>query len=296
MIPLFVAVVVIAVIVLFIGLAYSVSTKLLKPPRRIGKWNPRDLGYDYEELSISVGDIVLKGWLIPRGSNKTVIAIHGYTSSKYDEGYMKPIIKMLADNGFNVVALDLRGHGDSGGEYTTLGYLEEDDMVEVIDWLVENKGGLVESIGVIGYSMGGAVAIMLAARDKRVKAVVADSPYMDIIASGRRWVKRLREPLRSILLALYPLIVYFTKKRSGVDTEALKIHRYADKISQPILLICGRNDDLVYVDEIEKFYDFVKKYSREASIWVTGSRHVSSINDYPSEYESKVIGFFKRWL
>lgn len=288
----------IILVLALVGIAYMASRRLLKPPRRRGEWTPRDLGYDYEDVVITTSDgVVLKGWFIDRGSDKTIIVLHGYTSSKWDNIYIKPVVDMLARNGFNVVVVDLRAHGESGGEYTTLGYLEARDLMELIDWLKKSKPGKTRRIGIIGYSMGGAIAIMLASRSEApVDAVVADSPYISVVSSGERWIMRMKGVMRSVLLLVYPLIVWFASRSIGVRVEELDMRRYAEKIKKPILVIAGRNDDLVGVEEVREFFDSLRKTNGNAELWVTDAPHVRSVELYPGEYEDKIVGFFRRWL
>ncbi len=283
--------------ILIVILAAIAANKLLRPPRRVGSWTPRDLGFDFEDVEVETGDgTMLKGWFIDRGSRSTIIAIHGYTSSRWDETYMKPVIKILAEAGYNVAAFDFRAHGESGGEYTTLGYHERRDIMDIITWLKENRKDRAENIGLIGYSMGGAVTIMVSSMDDRVSAGVADSPYINIVSSGKRWIKRFGEPLRTLLLISYPLIIRFVSGRAGIDPEELNMMRYAEKIGKPLLVIAGRRDDLVHVSEALDFCKVAHSHNKNVERWITDSRHVESIRDYPDEYRERVVGFFERWV
>ncbi len=278
-------------------LASVAAGKMLRPPRKIGDWDPKSLGFDYDDVSVEASDgVVLKGWFIDRGSDKTIIALHGYTSSRWDETYMKPVIKILGEAGYNVAVFDFRAHGESGGEMTTLGFRERRDVMEIISWFRENKKDKAVKVGLIGYSMGGAVAIMVSAMDNRVDAAVADSPYINIIASGKRWIKRLGEPLRSLLLIGYPLIVYFVSRRAGIDPSELDMMKYAEKIKKPLLVIAGKRDDLVALSEAIDFCKVAHSHNKNVERWITDSAHVESIKDYPDEYRERVIGFFERWL
>jgi dipeptidyl aminopeptidase/acylaminoacyl peptidase len=271
------------------------ARKLASPPKKIGDWNPRNLGFEFEKVEVKTSDgLTLRGWLIPGGSEKTVIVAHGYTSSKWDEWYMKPVANILARNNFNVAVFDMRAHGESDGEETTLGYCEVDDIGVIINYL--KKRGLANRLGIIGYSMGGAVALMSLARYEELKAGVADSPYIDIRASGKRWINRVGAPLRYILLASYPLIMRLTASRTGASPEKLVMYQYAQSINKPLLIIGGQQDDLVAIDEIKKFYDEVRKVNKNVELWETSSKHVSAIQDYPREYEERIVSFFNRWL
>ncbi len=289
--------IIVIVSLILVSLAYIAANKLLKPPRRIGKWKPSDLGYRYEEFNVETSDgLKLHGWIIPRNSDKTILVLHGYTSSKYDEHYVKPVIDILARNNFNAVVLDLRAHGESHGELTTLGLREVEDIEKLLQWLRDEKPELTNRIGVIGYSMGGAIALMLGARSSDVKAIVADSPYMDIVASGRRWIMRLKGLMKTLLLSVYPLIIRFAEHKAGINARELRMINYAKKINKPVLIIAGRNDDLVSLDEIKEFYTILKHYNDKVELWITDSKHVSSIRDYPEEYEKRIIDFYNKYL
>ena len=277
--------------------AVGASKKMVSPPRARGSWTPKDLGHEYEDVEVTTPDGVrLRGWFIDKGSDKTVLAIHGYTSSKWDETYMRPVIDILARNGFNVAAFDMRAHGDSGGDITTLGKKEAADMRAVIEWLRRERPDKARKVGAIGYSMGGAVTIMLAAEPGLLDAAVADSPYIDIMRSGRRWVKRVRGLLGALLRLAYPLIARFTSSKAGIKPEDLNMMRFAKRVKTPILLIAGRRDDLVTVEEIREFYDAVRKVNPNVEIWVTDSAHVRTVEDRPREYEEKIISFLKRFM
>ena len=288
---------IIVIAAILVLLAFVAAKKLLSPPRKKGAWTPRDLGFNYQDVEVVADDgVKLRGWFIDVGSVNTVIAIHGYTSSRWDEAYMKPVIRILARNGFNVLAFDFRAHGESEGKYTTLGVRELRDYRKIISWLKNNYPNKAKKVGVIGYSMGGAVAIMLAATENKIDAVVADSPYMDIIASGKRWIKRMKQPMRSLLLAVYPLIVSFASHIAGMDTDELRIINYADKVNKPLLIIAGRRDDLVSINEIGSFFQRAKAHGKLVELWISGSPHVRTIVDEPEEYEKRIVSFFRRWL
>lgn len=280
-----------------VAVAAAASNKMVSPPRAKGSWTPKDLGHDYEDVEVLTPDGVrLRGWFIDKGSDKTVLAIHGYTSSKWDETYMKPVIDILARNGYNVAAFDLRAHGESGGDRTTLGKREAADMKAVIEWLKREKPGKARKVGAIGYSMGGAVTIMLASEPGLLDAAVADSPYIDIMRSGKRWVRRVKGVLGALLRLAYPLIVRFTSSKAGVRPEELNMMRYADRVRAPMLLIAGERDDLVTVDEVREFYEAVRRKNPNIELWVTDSAHVRTVEDRPREYEERIISFLKKHM
>jgi len=290
--------VVAAFVVIEVALAFAAASKLAKPPRRRGGWTPRDLGFEYEEVALRTRDgVELRGWFIKGSKPSTVVVLHGYTSSRFDESYIKPVVSLLAGGGFNVLVYDQRAHGESGGDHTTLGYREVDDLNDVVEWLRRNKPEASKSVGVIGFSMGGAVALMHAAKYGTLNAYIADSPYIDVFASGKRWIKRSREPLRTMLLIVYPLITRLVESKAGVRGKELVLYRYASQLrGRRIMIVAGRKDDLVDLGEITKFVEEAGRAGAEIILWVVDSRHVSAVKDYPEEYRERVLSFFEKWL
>ncbi|MET1159523.1 MAG: alpha/beta fold hydrolase [Thermoprotei archaeon] len=289
--------VVVAIIVLFFAvlvvLALAASRRLASPPRRIGKWTPSDLGLSYERIEYKTREgIVLRGWLVKGSTDKAIVLIHGYTSSKWDEDYMKPALEVLGKNGYTVLVVDMRGHGESDGEYTTLGYRESDDVVELVDFLRRNGYG---RIGVYGFSMGGAISIMTAAKTG-VDAIVLDSPYVDVRSSGKRWIMRIPGVLGLLLRMAYPLIMFFTSRRIGVDPEELVMYKYAEKVHVPVMLVAPTRDDLISLDEYKKLEEVLRKNAPVVETWYVETRHVGAWKDYRSEYEEKLLGFLQKHL
>jgi pimeloyl-ACP methyl ester carboxylesterase len=80
----------------------------------------------------------------------------------------------------NALAVDLRGHGESGGDMDA-GAI--DDVIGAVDWLVDRECG---PIGLRGSSMGGFLALHTAGRHPAVRAVAAICPaHHEGLASRR---------------------------------------------------------------------------------------------------------------
>jgi pimeloyl-ACP methyl ester carboxylesterase len=110
--------------------------------------------------------LAYREWGAP-GATDSVVLIHGITSSSLSWVRVAPA---LADR-FRVVAMDLKGHGDSGRPAS--GYQLADQAREV-DRLCEGLG-LAEPI-VIGHSWGGAIALILATSTARARRLVLEDP------------------------------------------------------------------------------------------------------------------------
>lgn len=109
----------------------------------------------------------------PRG---TVVLLHGYS---LDQRRMVPWAFRLAQEGWQCVLPDLRGHGRSTGKRIHFGLIETRDLSQLIDEL-QRKGQLVEPIAALGESYGATLALRWKAAEARVRRVVAIAPYAQL--------------------------------------------------------------------------------------------------------------------
>jgi predicted acyl esterase len=90
---------------------------------------------------------------------------------------------MLAKAGFQVVAYAQAGFGGSSGEIDYAGPQTQREASSVISWALAHTSADASRIGMFGVSYGGGVSLLAAARDSRIKAVVAMSTWSDLAAS-----------------------------------------------------------------------------------------------------------------
>jgi pimeloyl-ACP methyl ester carboxylesterase len=87
--------------------------------------------------------------------------------------------RRIANAGFSVVLVDLRGHGSSSGPFLTYGVVERQDLRQLLDKLL-SRGLVAPPFAAFGASYGAASAIQLAGVDRRIVAVVAVAPFADV--------------------------------------------------------------------------------------------------------------------
>jgi pimeloyl-ACP methyl ester carboxylesterase len=103
-----------------------------------------------------------------QGSGEPVVLIHGLFANAQINWGAPGTIKALAKN-YQVIAMDVRGHGGSGKpkEESAYGIELEEDVVRLLDHLH------IEQAHVVGYSMGGMITMKLLTRHpERVKSAV----------------------------------------------------------------------------------------------------------------------------
>ena len=126
-----------------------------------------------------------------RAEPATVILLHGYSMTKES---MLPWAFALAQAGYRVIALDLRGHGESTGARIGFGRLEAADLSQALDYLIAH-GLCDERVAVLGISYGATMALHWAARDPRLDTVIAIAPYNQPDEAIARFAKMMDLPL-----------------------------------------------------------------------------------------------------
>ena len=193
-----------------------------------------------------------------------VVVLHGFKGFK-DWGMFPPLAERLALAGFTAVSPNLSGSGvDDAGEFTLpdrFGHntfsAELQDIGTVVDALMDSLLGVPapSTLGLIGHSRGGGVAVLRAAKDSRVRALVTWAA----IASVERWPLDQRTAWREAgrsevrnartgqVLPLYTDVLDDIEQNgSSLDIEAA-----AARIAIPWLIVHGTNDESVGFSEAE---------------------------------------------
>ncbi|MCM8798049.1 MAG: alpha/beta hydrolase [Candidatus Omnitrophica bacterium] len=250
---------------------------------------PSEYGLPYEEIIFYSRDrFRLKGWLILRDENlPLVILCHGLGTNKSD---LLEIAEFIYREGFNVFLFDFRGHGESQGKTSSFGYLEQRDLEGAIDYLYQRKDLENKNLGLFGLSMGGAIAIMVSAKDERIKAVISDSAYKNLYSSMIHLAKsfyHLPKFPSNILLT----IVYFL--RFGIDPKKISPQNAISQISpRPVFIINGEKDFQI---PPENAYSLFEKAKEPKELWIIpGADHGEGYSLYKEEYQHKIVKFLKK--
>jgi dipeptidyl aminopeptidase/acylaminoacyl peptidase len=259
--------------------------------RRYTLHNPRtpaEVGLNYEEVTFRSSDgLTLHGWWVPcEGSEKVIIQLHGYGGS------MDPDIQHLTtwhEHGCNVLMFDFRGHGRSPGKIVTLGYLERQDVRGAIDF-VRQRG--FNRIALVGFSMGGVLAILSGAINPEVKAIISDSAPVHLTTAIRERGVELHLP-RWLAGFLAWQVVAAMSIRLGVNLFNYDAVKWVGKISpRPLFLLHGGTDRY-----IPDFDEMVKAAGTDTEVWdVPGIGHTQVINEMHEEYLNRVSDFIDRNL
>jgi dipeptidyl aminopeptidase/acylaminoacyl peptidase len=285
----------VAIIVLVVALAFILVYANTHPPRYPLHIPPSDYQVGYTDVSFTTSDgVLLKGWLIKPsqvriGTAPAIVICHGVGANRSD---FTDLAVSLSRRGYIVLTFDFRAHGESRGSRSSLGYHEQKDVAAAMGFLGALQEVDQERIGIYGFSMGGATAILSAAGTKEFKAVVADSAFASLQEQARTAITGFYHlpsfPFLQIAVLGYEL--YFQTRVSSVAPEAV-IGRIAPR---PVLLIAGDGDDLIPRENGERLYAAAKEPKELWIIPVSG--HGYTVAAAGPEYEKRVGQFFDRHL
>ncbi len=271
----------------YLGVGLFVATKLTSTVRQPTEQTPADEGLDFEEVGFQSTDgLALKGWWVPgNDSSHAVVLVHGLEGNKAGEHVLNTA-SVYSQAGYGVLMLDLRGHGESEGERTTVGYQEVRDVRGALSWL-EKQGFEPGEVVLHGWSMGGAT-VLRSAPGTGVAALVEEAGYADLPL-----LLRDRLPQSSGLPSFFnPGIFLMAKLFLGFDPWAVKPEEDAAKLAEegvPLLIVHSRDDEVV---PFEQAGMLAASYP-DAEFWeIEGYGHVGAYS-HP-EYRQRLLDFLER--
>jgi len=247
---------------------------------------PADYDLDFEEVSFKTADgLTLDGWYVPSENGAAVMLLHGIGSTRV---MMLGLGAGLAKGGYGVLLLDLRAHGTSEGDLLSFGGPEADDVHAAVAYLQSRPDVNPDHIGAVGWSLGAQVAILGAASDSDLKAVVADGPGATTFAD---WPPP--ESLDEWLYVPYDFMYYqFLPSHTGVDEPVALVEALPLMGERPLLLISGGEE--IEQHRLEYFLDHA---TEPKELWIIPEAgHIGGWGTDSEAYEARVIRFFDQAL
>ena len=212
------------------------------------------------------------------GSGKTLVFIHGLSDSLLYWEFLANNLK----NNFQVLRVDLRGHGGSelGNEENTI-ETYSNDLNDLLDELNISK------VNLIGFSLGGCVALDFAIRcPQKVDSLVLMSTYHEVDDGLRDTLCRFKDALNVGFEEFYDFIVPMILcpeviMENKVELELLKdiaskdanveayikavdaclnfnVEKHLSQINIPALILAGRYDDISTLDVQKDLHEKIK--------------------------------------
>jgi pimeloyl-ACP methyl ester carboxylesterase len=246
---------------------------------------PASFQLAYEDVSFRSSDgTELEGWWVPASSPRgSVVMVHGLNRSRIE---MVRRVPFAHERGWSVVLLDLRHHGASGGEVTSFGVREKEDVRAAARFARERAPGPVVLWGV---SLGAASAVLAAAEDADVKGIICDSSYRSlddtvrhhlVLFRGFRWWLRI--------VPTWPttdLVMFWIGRRGGFDPSQADVLAAARQLHGRPTLFVANSDDRRMPKEIA--FDLKAAAGDQASVLIVpGRSHGGAWRDGTEAYQA----------
>jgi pimeloyl-ACP methyl ester carboxylesterase len=277
-------------VLIFVVVPYLASRLITnagtRPMDRQLTTTPASYGADYQDITFTARDgVELRGWYLPsRGKRATVILAHGRFRSRRE--LLEQAI-FLWRAGYGAVLFDFRHHGESGGQYCTLGYNERLDVEGAVK-LVREQLSPTHSIILMGVSMGAATSLLAAAETPEVDAVISDSTFLSFEDIVARYIEVF------LHLPAFPIaneVVFITERRMNFDKKNFNIEDAVKRANHlPILFIAGGADRRMPSEIAEHLYALVQN-PHKALLIIPECGHGKAYRINPTLYEKQVLGF-----
>jgi pimeloyl-ACP methyl ester carboxylesterase len=286
--------------------AHAYRARAGYPKQHLPDHDPSALGLAFESVEVpTVDDIRLPAWWIPAADESSradrspaVLLVHGWESAR---DRTLPNALILHALGFHVLTIDVRGHGENPPEELplTAGEFAADSLAG-LDWLLDR--GDVTGVGVLGHSMGAIGALVAAAAEPRVGAVVAIATPADPYRLTRQTFHLASLPLPDVVA--YPLAWLTTHvflEPRGHTVASVSASRAIATYRGPVLLIQGTDDRVVPPSHLERLANRARRArvgdptAGPVEVLSIPGGHHSWLFEFP-EYRAVVGRFLARTL
>jgi len=216
---------------------------------------------------------------------KVIILCHGIKHYKDAPVFTK--ISREFEKDYDIINMDLRGHGRSGGR-CTLTSLEVKDLKAVVNYARKKH----TKLGIIGFSLGAATAILEAANYKNINSLIVVSPFTKISKVNLRFwedeafysIKEdITDPNKKVKIGNI-----FLSKQDPIDV--------IDKISPiPVLFLHGTEDWVIDVSHSQQLYEKAKPPKK--LIIIKKAAHAEQIyQKFPNKFKKVCLKWFKETM
>ena len=222
-------------------------------------------------------------------SKKWVLMVHGYRSNgKVDTAFLT---KKIGEMGYNTLSPDLRGHGESEGDFIGLGWPERKDNLLWIDYILSIDPNA--EILLYGGSMG-ASCVMMTSGEKlpsNVKGMIADCGYT---SADAEFTYILKSAFKLPKFPIIPIANLLAKGKTGYYLTDASSIKQLKKNKLPTLFIHGTKDKFVPHEMV--YENMEASQGVKELLIVENAPHLSSFIYEPENYFSTINHFIKQYL
>lgn len=241
-----------------------------------------------KRISLQSGDgLKLSAKVFGNDTQKWVIAVHGYRSNGRRD--MAFVGSKYAQAGYSVLIPDLRAHGASEGDYIGMGWLDRNDLLVWIDWLLEHFPEA--SIILHGGSMGASTVLMTSGEKlpPNVRLLVADSGFASVYS---QFYFIMKHYLRLPKFPFMRIANRRAKKNAGYSLIQASALKQLGSNHLPLLVIHGTEDMFVPVESARQIVSATA--GEYEYLEVPGAGHLRSMSAEPEKYWDTVFDFIEK--
>jgi alpha-beta hydrolase superfamily lysophospholipase len=132
-------------------------------------------GVPLRQAAFPSSGATIRAWYVPSRSGAAVVLAHGSTA---DRTQLATEARLLADDGFGVLAFDWPGHGESSGK-VTYGSVERSALRAAVSFVASQPDVNPRQIGALGFSIGAALVAVTATEEPLLRAIAIVSCFAD---------------------------------------------------------------------------------------------------------------------
>lgn len=205
-----------------------------------------------------------------------------------------PYVSIYRNLGYNVLLIDLRGHGECGGSHTTWGLHEMEDLDAWRAWL-KGKDKTME-IGMHGISLGAAMALVYSGTEngKNISFYIADSAYGNLMELGKDKLSAYTGDTRLLwgMDVVEPFFQGVMWMRSGKMLADIDPLEAVQRMTSPVLFLHGGADTLIPPKTAEELA--LASGSRKKEIFIfSGAGHAMEMATNETAYRETIHVFLE---
>jgi dienelactone hydrolase len=286
-------------------------------PVLVQRWQQRDRVFERVRFQGRYGEwipaLLVYSELARSRPLPVILCMPGSPNTKEDLLEPVDVLPRWADRGFFVLSIDRPYHGERPGNLETAlrvkGLVKVwgesvYDLMRAIDYVQTRPEADASRLGMLGLSMGGMEALLLAALDERLNAVVSVAGQLSWgpIFAGTGWQRifqglELRHELvrsgasgeraRRAFMGAYP------------GLEQLDVAKLTPRIApRPLLLLVGQDDPYVPPQAAQSAYEAAQSayaaqgHQERLALWVVPA----IAHSFPPSMQERALQWFERWL
>ena len=228
-------------------------------------WLESHSGVMTEVEIVNRQNLTLKGEYYDLGYDRCVIILLGRTET-IRCGYYFAI--PYADFGMNVLVIDPRAHGDSDGEFNTVGFEESVDVIEWAQYISGRFG--IKSFILHGICIGSAAGMLAITKDDcpdYIDGIVTDGMFVNFGESLKNHMIERKKPVKFT----YELIDYRMMKLTGHSMSIGPID-FIDRLQKPLLMLQGTADRYSTAENAVKLFEKAGTEKKKL-VYIEGGEH-----------------------